>query len=57
MPSAGFEPATPAIKWPQTYTLDRVAIGIGIHTIASSNYTDYDMPRIFLRYSEEYLNH
>jgi hypothetical protein len=29
MPSAGFAPATPAIKLPQTYTLDRAATGIG----------------------------
>jgi hypothetical protein len=29
MPSAGFEPAIPAIKRPQTYALDRAANGIG----------------------------
>jgi hypothetical protein len=29
MPSAGFEPATPATKRPQTYALDRAATGIG----------------------------
>ena len=29
MPSAGFEPAIPAIKRLQTYTLDRTATGIG----------------------------
>jgi hypothetical protein len=29
MPLAGFEPATPATKWLQTYTLDRAASGIG----------------------------
>jgi hypothetical protein len=29
MPSAGFKPGTPATKGPQTYTLDRVATGIG----------------------------
>jgi hypothetical protein len=28
-PKAGFEPTTPAIKWPQTYALDRAATGIG----------------------------
>jgi hypothetical protein len=28
MPSVGFEPATPATKWPQTYALDRAATGI-----------------------------
>ena len=27
--SAGFEPAISAIKWPQTYALDRTATGIG----------------------------
>jgi hypothetical protein len=29
MPSAGFEPAIPAIKRPQTYASDRTATGIG----------------------------
>jgi hypothetical protein len=29
MPSAGFEPMISATKWPQTYTLDHAAIGIG----------------------------
>jgi hypothetical protein len=28
MPSAGFKPAIPEIKGPQTYNLDRSAIGI-----------------------------
>jgi hypothetical protein len=28
MPSAGFEPANPATKKPQTYTLDRAATEI-----------------------------
>jgi hypothetical protein len=30
MPSAGFEPAIPATKRPQTYALDRAATGIGL---------------------------
>jgi len=29
MPSAGLEPAIPAIERPQTYTSDRTATGIG----------------------------
>jgi hypothetical protein len=29
MPRAGFEPATPATKRPQTYSLDRAVTGIG----------------------------
>jgi len=29
MSSAGFEPLIPAIKWPQTYALDRAATRIG----------------------------
>jgi hypothetical protein len=29
MPLAGFEPATPATKLPQTYALDCAATGIG----------------------------
>ena len=30
MPSAGFEPATPASDRPQTFALDRSATGIGL---------------------------
>jgi hypothetical protein len=30
MPSAGFEPVTPATKPPQTYALDRAATEIGL---------------------------
>jgi hypothetical protein len=33
MPRVGFEAATPAIKRPQTYALDRAAAGIGDRTI------------------------
>jgi hypothetical protein len=29
MPRAGFEPATPTTKRPQTYAVDRAATGIG----------------------------
>jgi hypothetical protein len=29
MPSAGFEPATPATKRPQTYALDRAGTEVG----------------------------
>jgi hypothetical protein len=29
MPSAGFEPAIPANKWPQNYALDRAVTRIG----------------------------
>jgi hypothetical protein len=36
MPSAGFEPATPTTKRPQTYTLDRAATEVGIFTIYCS---------------------
>jgi hypothetical protein len=38
MPSAGFEPATPATKRPQTYPLDRAATEIG-HTETKKLYT------------------
>jgi hypothetical protein len=34
--SAGFEPETPPVKRPQTYTLDRTAAGIG--TVIYSEY-------------------
>jgi hypothetical protein len=38
MSSAGFEPAIPATKRPQTYALDRAATGLGIETyITESN--------------------
>jgi hypothetical protein len=36
VPRERFEPATPATRRPQTYALDRVAIGIGINV----TYTD-----------------
>jgi hypothetical protein len=39
MPRAGFEPAIPATKRPQTYTLDHAATGIGISIL----YTLYIM--------------
>jgi hypothetical protein len=32
MPSAGFEPATPATKRPQTYALDRASTEVGFFT-------------------------
>jgi hypothetical protein len=35
MPLAGFEPAIPATKRPQTYTLDRAATGIGFERIVT----------------------
>jgi hypothetical protein len=45
MPSAGFEPATPAIERRQTYALDRTAIGIvDLHLLKTypyRAYTDY----------------
>jgi hypothetical protein len=31
MPLAGFEPAAPAIKRPQTYALDLAVTGIGLY--------------------------
>jgi hypothetical protein len=39
MPQAGFEPAIPATKRPQTYALDRTATGIGdsLTSISSFN--------------------
>jgi hypothetical protein len=38
MPSAGFEPAIPAIKRPQTYAFDRAATGIGKSTFFGNNF-------------------
>jgi hypothetical protein len=35
MPRAGFEPAIPATKRPQTYALDRAATGIGVYSIGT----------------------
>jgi hypothetical protein len=32
MPSAGFKPAIPATKRPQTYALDRAVTVIGLHS-------------------------
>jgi hypothetical protein len=34
MPSAGFEPATPVTKRPQTYVLDRAATEVGINILS-----------------------
>jgi hypothetical protein len=36
MPSAGFEPATPASDRPQTLSLDRSATGFGVYVLAKS---------------------
>ena len=36
MPSAGFEPATPASDLPQTLSLDRSATGFGVYVLAKS---------------------
>jgi hypothetical protein len=38
MPSAGFEPAIPATKRPQTYALDSAATGIGGYVASCLNY-------------------
>jgi hypothetical protein len=35
MPSAGFEPATPATKRPQTYALDRAATEVGLWVLSA----------------------
>jgi hypothetical protein len=37
MPSAGFEPATPATKRPQTYALDRAATDVGYLLLLMTN--------------------
>jgi hypothetical protein len=37
MPSAGFEPAIPAIERKQTYALDRAATGIGAFSLLGPN--------------------
>ena len=37
MPSVGFEPATPVIKRPQTYILDRTVTDIGILATTALN--------------------
>jgi hypothetical protein len=39
MPSAGFEPAIPATKRPQTYVLDHTATGIGIMYITVQKFS------------------
>ena len=37
MRPVGFEPATPANEWPQTYALDRAATWIGIYNYTPEN--------------------
>jgi len=39
MPSAGFEPAIPTFKLLQTYSLGRMATGIGRYYIRTSQYS------------------
>ena len=39
MPPVKFEPTNSARKWPQTYALDRAAIGTGIEKITGCNIT------------------
>ena len=46
MPPVGFEPTISAGEWPQTYTLDRVATGTGIHTGSSRNNVVHDFTLI-----------
>jgi hypothetical protein len=43
MPSAGFQPAVPATKHPQTYALDSAATGIG----ALIQYLSIKLGRLF----------
>ena len=38
MPPAGFEPATPVVKWPQIYALDSTATVIGGLQLSKSKY-------------------
>jgi hypothetical protein len=40
MPSAGFEPATPATKRPQTYALDRAVTEVGLHADKLQHFTE-----------------
>jgi hypothetical protein len=48
MPSAGFEPATPATKRTQTYALDRASTEVGIYLLAfsSDSFCLYDSYRV-----------
>jgi hypothetical protein len=42
MPSAGFEPATPATKRPQTYALDRAVTEVGQVQLETWKFTKND---------------
>jgi hypothetical protein len=55
MPSAGFEPAIPATKPPQTYVLDRAATGIG-HGVYKSLEIKIQLQNKTERERAEYLN-
>jgi hypothetical protein len=46
MPSAVFEPAIPAIKWLQTYTLDRTVTGIR-ETLNYQSYINKSKSKIY----------
>jgi hypothetical protein len=50
MPRAGFEPAIPATKRPQTYVLDRAATGIGHLNIGYMRTQSFMVPRWLVQY-------
>jgi hypothetical protein len=49
MPRAGFQPATPATKWPQTYALDHAATGVAEVKSHPTNCDSYVLWRLFLQ--------
>jgi hypothetical protein len=49
MPQAGFQPASPATKWPQTYALDRAATGVAEVKSRPTNCDSYVLWRLFLQ--------
>jgi hypothetical protein len=52
MPQAGFEPAIPATKLPETYALDWAATGIGDAYLAETNISALMEPKRLLPCSE-----
>jgi hypothetical protein len=53
-PSAGFDPAIPVTKRPQTYALDRAATGTGCLPVACRNALAASLLLLFLSRGETY---
>jgi hypothetical protein len=55
--AAGFEPAVPAIEWPHTYALHRMATGIGKFIFMQLNnlHIKRASEKCYIKYGQSYL--